>query len=941
MEEEVGKILGRNRGKGKKFFYLHGPPYVTNILHVGNMRNYVYQDVIIRYKLLRGFDVYIKPGLDTHGLPIEVKVEQKLGIKTKKDIERFGVENFIQECKKWVYEFAPSFVETYKKYNLLYGGFDLKEWYITCEDYYIEKAWKSFKKAFEKGLVYFGGRPVFWCPRCETTLANYEVTDSYTNLRDVSIYVKFPVVGEEKTYLLVWTTTPWTLPANVAIAVHPEESYVKVKVGEEFLIIAEKRLSELDRIGAKYEIVERFDGKDMDGMEYLPILETEEQKKIKHKVVMSIKILKGWVGAKVLAKKEAELEFGYQHIVSMEEGTGLVHIAPAHGREDFEIGKEYNLDILNVVDEMGRMINSGKYNGLYFREANEEIIRDLESKGYLLHREIITHRYPLCWRCKTPLVFRLSEQWFVDIQKIRERMIDLAKRIRFYPEQRKIQFLNWLANASDWAISRQRYWGIPIPIWKCENCGNIEVIESKKELEKRSGKKIKELHRPYVDVKIKCNKCGGDMERIPEIFDVWYDSGCAPFASVDDDVWEKYKFVDCICEAQDQIRGWFYTLHVIGTIMFDRNVYNDCVVVGWVLDEKGQKMSKSLGNVIFADEAIEKVGCDQIRFYYCYSTPTTETMNFSLREAKRIGDQFLNIFSNVVRFYAEYKKRVKFVGEEKVEDRWIKELSKRTIKICTEALENYNFKEYAEEIRDFIIEKLSRFYVKLIRNRVKKGDGKPLEILERIIKDFVIISSPTTPKKCNELYNILREEGLFEKDNVFLEEWPEIEEYDEEIIRKMEDVEEIISEFLSLREEKGVKWRWPLKYIALEKDFGEFNEIIKTFVNANEIRLGGFEDCYTKETRFGKIGISREIDREKAIFSEICRRIQEVRKRKGLRVYQKAKLYFYSDDDIMEIIKSRIDEIKEVCNFEDVVFEEKGEEIEIEDFGVKIRVMVE
>ncbi len=934
------KLLERNKGK-KKFFYLHGPPYVTNILHVGNMRNYVYQDIIIRYKILRGYDVYFRPGFDTHGLPIEVKVEQSLGITSKKEIEEMGIEKFTEECRKWVLKLAPSFIETYKKYDLLYGGFELEEWYKTLDDEYIEKCWMAFKRAFERGLVYHGEKPVFWCPRCETTLANYEVTDSYKDLKDYSIFVKFPVKDEENTYLLVWTTTPWTLPANVAIAVHPDEMYVKVKVGEEKYIIAEKRLSELDRIGLKYEIIEKFEGKKLDGLEYLPVIDTEEQKRIKHKVLMSIKILKGWVGAKTLTKKDVDVEFGYEHVVNMEEGTGLVHIAPAHGREDFQLKEKYGLEILNVVDEKGFMENAGKYNGKYFRDANEEIVKDLEEKGLLLHKEFIVHRYPVCWRCKTPLVFRLSKQWFINVEKIKEKLIEYAKKIRFYPKERKVQFLNWLSNATDWAVSRQRYWGIPIPIWICEKCGEKVVVSSKRELEELSGKKIKELHRPYVDVEIPCKKCGGIMRRIPDIFDVWFDSGCASFASVPDDIWEKYKFVDCICEGQDQIRGWFYTLHVIGSIMFERNVYENCLVVGWVLDEKGRKMSKSLGNVVYADEAIEEVGVDALRFYYCYSTPLSETTNFILRDAKRFGHQFLNILTNVYKFYLDYKKRGGNRKEERIEDRWMIELHKKILKEITEALDNYDMKRYASLLRDFVVEKLSRFYIKLIRNRVKKGDRKPIEVLEKVLKDLIIVLSPMIPRRCEEIYKMLKEEGIFEKESVFLEDWPEIEEYDEEVIRRMEEVEEIISEFLSLREENGIKWRWPLKYIVLERDMGEFNRIIKEFVNAEGIRIGDFEGCFVKDTKFGKIGISKEIDKERAIFNEICRRIQEMRKKKGLRVYQKAKLYFYSDERTMEIIRKNMERLKEICNFEEIIFEKRGEEIEIEDFGIKIMVEVE
>ncbi len=941
MDEKTRTILNRNRGKGRKFYYLHGPPYVTNVLHVGNMRNYVYQDVILRYKLLRGFDVFVRPGLDTHGLPIEVKVEQKLGIKSKKEIEEMGVENFVKACKDWVFEYAPRFIETYKKYDLLYGGFNsIDEWYLTLSDSYIEKAWKAFKKAYEKGLVYFGERPVFWCPRCETALANYEVTDSYKDLKDVSIYVKFPVKGQEKTFLLVWTTTPWTLPGNVAIAVHPDEIYVKVRVNDEYYILAEKRLSELERFGLKYEVVERFEGKKLENLEYLPVIESEEQKKITHKVVLSIEILKGWVGAKVLTKKEGEQESAYQHIVNMEEGTGLVHIAPAHGKEDFELGKHYNLPMINVVNEKGMMENAGKYNGLYFKDANGEIIKDLEEKGLLLYKETIVHRYPVCWRCKTPLVFRLSKQWFIKVTEIKDKMVESARRINFYPEGRKAQFLNWLGNAVDWAISRQRYWGIPIPVWKCESCGHIEVIDSKEELERRSGKEIKELHRPYVDVEITCPKCGGRMKRIPEIFDVWYDSGCAPFASVTNEEWEKYKYVDAICEAQDQIRGWFYTLHVVGNIMFDRNVYENCIVVGWVLDEKGQKMSKSLGNVIYADEAVEKIGVDQLKFYYLYSTPVSETMNFSVTEAKKIGNQLLNIYKNVLRFYREYKKRVKEFSEERIEDRWMLELLKKVVREATEYLDKFDFKSYAELLREFIVEDLSRFYIKIIRDRVKKGDKKPIEILEKVLGNLVILTSPVLTKTSEEIYKELKEEGIFNKESVYLEDWPEVEGYNKEIIEKMEEVKEIISEFLSLREENKMKWRWPLKYIVLEKDYGEFNEIIREFVNANEVRIGNFENSFVRETKYGRIGISKEIDEEGAIFSEICRRIQEIRKKKGLRVFQKAKLYIKGDEKALTILRKRLEELKEICNFEEVVFGEGEEELEVKEFGIKIWVKV-
>ncbi len=914
LKSKITRVEGR-----RKFYLLQGPPYVTANLHVGNARNYIYQDIFARYLILRGYDLFFIPGLDCHGLPIEVKVESMLKFRSKKDILEFGVEKFVEKCKEWALQNGKKIIEICREGGLLHGLFNENEWYWTLKDDYIEKVWWAFKKIWEKGLVYKGARVYLWCPRCETVLSSGYETSEYKDLSDWSIYVKFPVKEEKNTYLLVWTTTPWTLPANVAVAVHPEEKYVKVRCGEEHYVIAEKRLCILEKLGKKYEIVEKFKGEELKDLEYLPVIDTEEQRKINHRIILSIPLLKGWRGRKIEEKKkELEVEEIYEHLVNIEEGTGLVHIATAHGEEDFKIGEYYKLPILNVVDVDGKMVNAGKYNGLYYREANERIIEDLENKNFIFYKERIVHRYPICWRCKTPLIFRLSEQWFVAIEKIKDKLVKYAGRIKFYPEYRKEQFINWLLDAKDWVISRQRFWGIPIPIWICNKCGKAIAIGSKEELEKLSGTKVKELHIPWVNVKIKCD-CGGTMERIPDVFDVWMDSACAPFAAVPADVWEKIKFVDWICEAQDQIRGWFYSMHVVGSIVFDRNVYESVLVGGWVLDWAGRKMSKSLGNVIYWKDAINKIGKEAIRFYVAYSSPPSQQMNFNLEEGKKVFTQFSNVYRNVVRFYVDYSRRESSLRTEKrlLEDSIIENLFEKLKKEITEYLENCEFDKYARRLRDFILEDLSRFYIKVIRERIKKGDISPLKILGNILKELVILTYPLCPELSDELSSKLEIGNIIEK------EWPSYKRFDGSIIEAYEKIKEISSAILSAREKLGIRWRWPLKEVSfdekIQKEIGEQGmELICRFCNIEKFSIGVNDGYLRVETSFGCVYVSKEFSKELAIISEFCRGVQSLRKELSLKVFEKANLIVECDDEFYSLIKKYDTYIKERCNLQEI-----------------------
>lgn len=913
----------------RKFYLLDGPPYVNQIPHVGHIKTTTMKDIWSKFKLLQGFASWFQPGFDCHGLPIENMVEKKLGIKSKKEIEKMGVDKFIQLCREHAEGNEKRWLEIYKMLGAWRGFF---EPYMTLHNYYIESAWWTFKQFFEKGMVYEGLKPTYWCPHCQTALAGYEVTDSYANVKDPYIYVKFPIEGKKDEYIVIFTTTPWTLVGNVAIAVHPDETYVKVRVNNEILIIAEKRVEAVlkDLCGIEnYKIVEKLKGKDLENVKYKPVLDVPIQRKLEekekaHRIVLSIPVLKSKAYSKAVAKGKEDIgKEEVEDFVNVEEGSGAVHTAPGHGPEDYYVGVHYNLPIVSPVDEEGKFTEeAGKYAGIFVKDAEREIIEDLKKKDFLLYEGYIVHPYPLCWRCKSRLIFRLSKQWFFSIDPIKKKMLEENRKVKWFPEFGRVRFENWVKQSTDWCISRQRYWGIPIPIWRCEN-GHTLVIGSVKELKEHSIEKLPEeldLHKNVVDgIKLKCPECGKEMKRIPDILDVWFDSGIAPWASLgypfkNKELFEKLWPVDMVCESQDQIRGWFYSLMFCGVGVFGRSPYRGVSMMGWVVDEKGEKMSKSKGNVVWATEGLEKYGADLLRLYYCWGRPPWEIQFFSERTLKEVK-KHLNILWNVHNFYQTFKPEnfePKLENLE-IEDRWILSRLNSLIKDATEWMENFEFHKVGRKIMEFIAEDVSRVYVKLIRERAdlyaeEKTRNACLSVLHEILLTTIKLLAPITPFISEKIYKEIKG-----KLSVFEEEWPAPDEshIDKNLEEKFEKSLKIVECILRAREKAKIKLRWPLQEIYLnniEKNVIE-EKVIKLLGNVKEVKFGK-QDKWIKETvENAEVYVPKELNEEmkkEAIVREIIRRVQETRKKFGFNIKEKIGLYLTGVEDLIENFAEKI-----------------------------------
>jgi isoleucyl-tRNA synthetase len=886
------KIKEKNKGK-EKFYFLDGPPYVTNPIHVGTAWNKIIKDSYLRFYRMKGYDVWDIPGYDMHGLPIEVQVEQKLNFKTKKDIENYGIGNFINQCREYALKNLKIQENQFKNLGVL---MDWDHPYMTITNEYIEGVWFFIKKAYEKGLLYKGVQVVHWCPRCETVLAGYEVTDVYRIKEDPSLYVKFKLKDEDA-YLLVWTTTPWTLPSNVAVSVNPNETYIyALTPNNEKVILAKKRKEEVEKeTGIKLTVLKEISGKELAGKIYInPLSEyLKIQREIEHKVILS------------------------EEYVSMLEGTGLVHNAPGHGKEDFELGQRYNLPILSPVDNNGRFTEEvERYKGLYIFEANEKIIEDLEKLNAVFYVGKISHRYPHCWRCKTPLILRLSEQWFIDVPKIKEKLIEEALKTEWVPNfALENRFLPWLRGAHEWAISRQRYWGIPLPIWICSHCKNIIVIGSIQELIANSvnllePKKI-DLHRPWIDnVEIKCNKCGNIAKRIPDVLDVWGDSGAASWASLNypskSENFEKLFPADLIIEGLDQTRGWFYTLLVTSVIAFERAPYKRVIMHGWSLDETGRAMHKSLGNVINPEEVIPKYGRDALRVYELMNT-TWEDLKFSLRGLQEVF-KMLNIIWNTYYFASLYMSLDKFNPLEfkdfnylELEDLWLLEKLEAVKKNVTESFEKLSDFIGLKILLDFIVNDISRWYIRIIRRRVwiEKEDPSKNAAYYALFKalfESLILLSPYAPFITEYIYQFFAKD-LYKAESIHLLSWPSYKEANIKILNEMEIIREIVSSSFALRMKKGIKIRKPIKRIIFATNNKETIDIIQSYskllkdqLNVKELEIMSEEKAkdafmvYNIKLNYAKAGpiLKEKIKEvEKAIQSSDPKKILKELKEKG------------------------------------------------------------
>jgi isoleucyl-tRNA synthetase len=925
--------------KKKKYYLLDGPPYVNGVPHVGHVKTTTTKDIWSKFKMMQGHESWWQPGFDCGGLPIEHTVEKKLGARTKKDItERIGIDRFIQECKALAEGNKSVWLDTYKQLGAWRGWY---EPYMTYKDYYLESGWWTVKKMWEKGMLIEGEKPVFWCPRCETTLSGYEVTDSYSDVTEDSVYVKFPLLGQAFTSIIIWTTTPWTLPGNVAIAVSPDETYVKVRVRSEYFILAEKRLKDVfSELGIdRYEVAEKFRGKELAGMKYEPVLHIPVQEELRknpnaHQVILSIPLFKKGVSGKVLAKaavkKEEDAE-NVEEFVTMDSGSGCVHTAPGHGETDFRMGEHYNLPKVSPVDDEGRMTqDAGEFAGMFVKDADKKILDYLEERGNLLKVVKVTHSYPLCWRCKTPLIYRLSRQWFLTVDTIKEKMLKENKSVKWLPEFAGERFKKWLENAVDWAISVQRFWGIPLPIWVCDACGHKDVIGSRKELREKALERIDEdvdLHKNSVDkIHLKCSQCGKRMTRVPDTMNVWFDSGISPWASLGYPFKNKALFetlwpVDMICESQDQIRGWFYSLMFCGVAAFGRKPYESVSMTGWTLDEKGEKMSKSLGNVIYAEDALKTVEADVLRLYYCWSVAPWDTQLFSLKIAKEMR-RVLDVLWNTSEFAASYadakltkeKMNFKNLG---LEDKWIISRVNSLIKSTTDDLENFRLHHVGKHFEDFILNDFSRWYIKIVRDRLSPwyegGDKRAAEFtVLYVLENLVRLLAPVTPFIAEKIYQKL----FYAKGrpmSVHLCAWPAADDglIEQDIEASMEVAKSAIEAASALRQKLGIKLKWPVAELfvkasdeAAEKALKAMEGILKTMANADSVVFVKKIDRKDKLAfEHGEIALG-EVMHDKAFARELMRTIQMLRKREGLNVKERIELWLEMDSKTEKMVES-------------------------------------
>ncbi|MCX8158096.1 MAG: isoleucine--tRNA ligase [Candidatus Diapherotrites archaeon] len=892
--QNIVKKVEQKKGE-KKFYMMDGPPYASGHIHMGTALNKILKDVAIRSKRMEGYDVRAQAGYDTHGVPIEIQVEKKMNFKTKKDIEQFGVDNFIKECRN----FATRYIDTMNEEFLDLGVWmDYENPYLTLSNEYIEGIWWTFKIADEKGLLYLGNYPVHVCPRCETVVAYNEI--EYTKLTDNSIYVKFPVKGQKNKFLIIWTTTPWTLPANTGIMVHPEFEYAEIKLSNsEIWIVAKDRVEALmDVLEAGYSIERTFKGKQIENMEYEnPLLKYLNLKKIKgaYRIILS------------------------ERYVNLEDGSGLVHTAPGHGKEDYDAGTKAGLPILSPVNLDGTMKEeAGKYSGKKAREVDSEIINDLEKDGFLVYKHPYTHDYPVCWRCKSPLLMIALPQWFFAVEKLRNRMMELNEEVKWVPDWGKARFKNWLESLSDWPISRQRYWGTPLPIWICEKCNKRKVIGSIEELKKESNiKEIKDLHKPWVDeILIKCS-CGGLMKRVPEVMDVWFDSGVCSWASLnypkEKELFEKFWPADLNIEGSDQIRGWWNSQMITSTICFNNKPYKAIVMHGMVLDLDKRKMSKSLGNVITPSQVIEKYSRDALRVYLI-SQSKGEDILFDWKEFKEIN-RFFNTLINCYNYLAMYEveqKQTKVL----VEDKWIISKLNSLKKEVIGYYNNYLFYKAAAAIDRFVVEELSRNYIKLIRPRVDDEDYSCLVVLRDVLLETLKILAPIAPHITEYIYQELRSSKMPE--SIHLCEIKEEEKIYPELEEEFEMTKEITQQVLSLREKHNLRLRWILEELVIMTKDGntlkETKDVLKRFCNVKEVKettkepKGNYAKIITPEIAiFLKLDVNKEL-RDEWEFTELRRRIQALRKEKKLLPKDKVELNIYCSDKIfLEKLSKRIE----------------------------------
>ena len=835
------------RDPNKNFVFYEGPPTANGAPGIHHVISRTIKDFVCRYKTMQGFRVERKAGWDTHGLPVEIEVEKMLGIEGKEQILAYGVDKFNQKCKESVFKYKKEWDDLTRKIGF---WVDLENPYITYENYYIESVWWILKEFWKQNLIYQGFKILPYCPRCETPLSSHEVAQGYRDVEDPSIYVKMPLASQPDTFFLVWTTTPWTLISNVALALNAEMMYSKISHQGQKLILSSDRLQVLK---GRYDILEQFKGSELAGIDYIPLFSFIKPTKKAYYTILG-------------------------DFVTSEEGTGIVHIAPAFGEDDYQMGQKYDMPVIHPVDKSGKFVDEiTKFKGMFVKDADPEITKDLESRGLLYQVERILHSYPHCWRCDSPLLYYARNSWYIRTTALKDQLIAANNKIDWYPKEvGQGRFGEWLENNVDWSLSRDRFWGTPLNIWVCEQCGNMDSIGSIEELKQRSGlNKDIDLHKPYIDeIKIPCEQCGAEMQRTPEVIDCWFDSGSMPYAQRHYPFEHKDDFhrlfpAEFIAEGVDQTRGWFYSMLVLGVFLSQQSSYKSCLSIELILDKEGQKMSKSRKNTVNPFQIIEKYGADPLRWYLLTVSPPWVPTRFDSDGLVEVIRKFFGTFTNVYSFFALYANIDRFVGNEPlipVEqrpqiDRWILSTLNRLISETKKNLARFEITRTARSLSTFVIDDLSNWYVRRCRRRFwkpsetdgKSGLGKDklaaYQTLYHVLNTVARLAAPFIPFTAEAFYQNLKSNLNGQPESVHLCDYPDAEDEiyqyrDENLEQKMAMVLRIVNLGRSLRNESAIKIRQPLSEIVIysrqEKNaklIEGMENLIKDELNVKNIRF--------------------------------------------------------------------------------------------------------
>jgi len=842
------------------FVFFEGPPTANGRPGIHHVMSRTIKDVFCRYKTMTGYLVHRKAGWDTHGLPVEIEVEKQLNIQGKDEIEKYGIDKFNQKCRESVFTYKKEWDQLTRRIGF---WLDLEKPYITFENGYIQSVWWILKNFFDRGLIYQGFKILPYCPRCETPLSSHEVSLGYKEVKDPSVYVKIEIQDQPNTYFLVWTTTPWTLISNVALAVHPNVEYVKIKYEGQKLILAEARVSGIFKDG--YHILERFKGKDLKGIFY-----------------------KRMFDYMAVDKKAFYVITG--DFVTTEEGTGIVHIAPAFGDDDYQVGQKFDLPVLRPVDKSGKFEEViFDFKGQFVKDADPNIILNLKKRNILFQKETIEHSYPHCWRCDSPLLYYARESWYIKTSDFKKKMLRNNQKINWHPsEMGEGRFGEWLKNNVDWALSRDRYWGTPLNIWICQECEYTESIASIAELKSRSKKLPKkiDLHKPFVDaIELGCPKCDATMKRTSEVIDVWFDSGSMPYAQWNYPLENKELFeqnfpADFICEGIDQTRGWFYSLLAISTLLFDKPAFKNIIVNDLILDKDGQKMSKSKGNAVEPSEVINKFGVDPLRWYFVTVSSPWVPKRFDVKGIEEVYRKFFDTLLNTYNFFALYANIDQFdpgkkyvLPPEKIEiDRWILSRLYTVTENIKEQMENYDTTRAGRILYNFLLDDVSNWYVRRNRRRFwKSGDDADkmaaYHTLYEVLITFTKLIAPITPFIAEEIYQNLRTDKMPE--SIHIADFPEVgkeqrKHQNPNLEYKMQVAQQIVTMARAIRNESRIKVRQPLNELVVASSNRpaldaavHMQAIIKEEINVKNLKISEHsEDLVSRKAKpdYKKLG---------------------------------------------------------------------------------------